>query len=136
MERSARIAAAVFVFLGGLVHLQLWSSGYRVIPYIGPWFVANAMVSALLTVVVLVRPARAVVIAGIALSAASLAALVMSRTVGIFGFTERAWTDQAVRAVASELGAIAAFAVLVVASRPQRAQLLAVPAASGRARRA
>ncbi len=35
MERSTGIAAAVFVVVGGLVHLQLWRSGYRAIPYTG-----------------------------------------------------------------------------------------------------
>ncbi|MDP9070616.1 MAG: hypothetical protein M3N68_04910 [Actinomycetota bacterium] len=60
MERSTGIAAAVFVVVGGLVHLQLWRSGYRAIPYIGPWFIANVMVSAVLALVVVVRHIRAV----------------------------------------------------------------------------
>lgn len=114
MERSTRIAAAVFVLAGGLVHLQLWDSGYRAVPYIGPLFVANGVVSAALALAVLVRRFRPVVLGGIAFSLATLVALVMSRTVGVLGFTERAWTDQAVRATTAEVGAIVAFAALLV----------------------
>ncbi len=128
MERSTRIAAGVFVIVGGLVHLQLWRSGYRAIPYIGPWFIANVAVSAVVAAAVFVRSGRVVSIAGIAFSLASLAALVMSRTVGIFGFTEREWTDAAVRATTAEVGAVVAFAVLLVAFRmPRPALLRAIP---------
>ena len=116
MERSPRIAAAVFVLAGGLVHLQLWLDGYRGIPYVGPSFLANALASALLALAVSARPGRAVAAAGILLSAVTLAALVMSRTVGVLGFTEPTWTDQAVRATAAEVGAIVALAAALVAS--------------------
>lgn len=116
MERSTRIAAAAFVLIGGLVHLQLWRTGYREIPRIGSLFIANVAVSAVLALVVLVRSNRAVTFAGILFALGSLGALVMSRTVGILGFTEREWTDQALRATTAELGAIVAFAVLLVAS--------------------
>lgn len=128
MERSTRIAAGVFVIVGGLVHLELWRSGYRAIPYIGPWFIANVAVSAVVAVAIVLRSIPAVKLAGIALSVTSLAALVMSRTVGIFGFTEREWTDEAVRATTAEIGAIVAFAVLLVAFRmPRPAPLCTVP---------
>lgn len=115
MERSIRIATAVFVLAGGFVHLQLWDSGYRGISYIGPLFVVNGVVSAILAIAVLVRRSRPVVVGGIAFSFVTLAALVMSRTVGLLGFTEREWTDQAVRATAAEVGAIVAFFALLVA---------------------
>jgi hypothetical protein len=50
---------------------------------------------------------RAVVAsAGIAFAAGSLAALVLSRTVGVFGFMETVWTPQAIKTLASEVGAI------------------------------
>lgn len=119
MERSIRIAAAVFVLAGGFVHLQLWASGYRAVPYIGPLFVVNGVVSAILAIAVIVRRFRPVLLGATAFSSATLAALVMSRTVGVLGFTEPAWTDQAVRATTAEVGAIVAFAALLVAfNRP------------------
>ncbi len=58
----------------------------------------------------------ALTLGGILFALGSLVALVMSRTVGILGFTERQWTNDAIRATTAELGAIVAFAALLVAS--------------------
>jgi len=117
MDRITRVAAAAFVIVGGLVHLQLWRSGYKGIPYIGTWFIANVAVSVALAAVVVAVNNAWVNLGGVLFSLSSLVALVMSRTTGLFGFTERAWTDQAVRATTAELGAIVAFAVILVAAR-------------------
>lgn len=115
MERVARVVAAGFVLVGGLVHLELWQDGYRGIRYVGPWFLANVVVSALLVAALLARRDVRTGIASVVFSVASLAALVMSRTVGLFGFSERIWTDASVQATAAEVGAIVAVAVLLVA---------------------
>lgn len=128
MERTTRIAAAAFLVLGGLVHLQLWRTGYEEIPYIGNLFIANVVVSAGLALVVVFRNNRVVTIGGIPFALGSLIALVMSRTVGILGFTEREWTDQAIRATSAEIGAIVAFAALLVASSRFRPAMVPVVA--------
>ncbi len=39
--RLTRSFAAVLILVGGLVHLDLWNSGYRNIPKIGILFMAN-----------------------------------------------------------------------------------------------
>ncbi len=135
MERIARLAAAAFVLAGGLIHLQLWQDGYREIPVIGPWFVANAVISVALVVALLARANVPVAVASVVFSVTSLAALVMSRTVGLFGFTERAWTDASVQAGAAELGAIVAVAVLVVAFRRPPAGMVPLPVAVAQRRR-
>lgn len=127
MDRITRVAAAVFVIVGGLVHLELWRSGYKGIPFIGSWFIANVAVSALLAGAVLLLNNRWVNLGGVVFSFSTLVALVMSRTVGIAGFTERAWTDQAVQATTAEFGAIVAFAVVLVATRRRAAALVPVP---------
>ncbi len=125
MRRSAPLLAAVLVVVGGAIHLQLWSSGYQGIPFIGPWFLANAAVSALLGTAVVLRPAAGITFAGIAFS---LVAVVLSRTVGLLGFLERRWTDQAFAAVAAEVGAIVALAVVaVVTGRGTGRTAVAVP---------
>ena len=90
MQRIARIAAATFLLVGGGVHLELWRSGYRGIPYIGPLFVANVAVSALLVIALLIRADVRVAVAGMLFSIGSIVALVLSRTTGLLGFTERA----------------------------------------------
>ena len=104
--RLTRSLAAVLLLAGGIVHFNLWNSGYRHIPKIGPLFIANFVASIALAVAVLVSRRASVTLAGIAFAAGSLVALVLSRTVGVFGFTETIWTTQAIKTLASEAGAI------------------------------
>lgn len=111
------MAAATFLLVGGGIHLSLWRSGYRGIEYIGPLFVANVAVSALLVLALLIRPNVRVALAGIVFAIGSIAALVLSRTTGLLGFTERAWTDMAVQATTAEIGAVVAMAYVLVARR-------------------
>lgn len=136
MDRVSRVCAVAFVMVGGLVHLDLWRSGYRGIPSIGRLFIANVVVSAVLAVAVLVRRDTPIIVAGLLFSGGSLAALVLSRTVGILGFTERAWTDRAIQASTAELGAIVAFAALIVASRSGLQQVVPSQVRVHRQRRA
>jgi len=125
MHGIARLAAATFVLAGGYIHFDLWRGGYRAIEYIGPLFVANAVVSVLLVLALLLRPDVRVAVAGVVFSLGSLAALVLSRTTGLLGFTERGWSDMAVQATTAEIGAIVAIALLMVArGRPTPALAL------------
>lgn len=126
MQRIARLAAATFVLAGGYIHFDLWRDGYRAIRYIGPLFVANAVVSVLLVLALLLRPDARVALAGVVFSMGSLAALVLSRTIGLLGFTERGWSDMAVQATTAEIGAVVAIALVVVARR-RPAPALALP---------
>lgn len=135
MHRIARLAAATFVLAGGYIHFDLWRDGYRAIDYIGPLFVANAVVSALLVVALLLRPDVRVAVAGVVFSVGSLAALVLSRTVGLLGFTERGWSDMAVQATTAEIGAIVAIALVVVARRRPTPALALLPERRSRRRR-
>lgn len=109
--RLARSLAAVLLLTGGVVHYNLWKSGYRHIPRIGPLFMANFAASVALAAAVVVSRRATVAFAGIALAAGSLTALVLSRTTGVLGFTETIWTGQAVQTLASEIGAIVALGV-------------------------
>ena len=120
MQRLARLVAAVLILGGGAVHLQLWSGGYRAIPRIGPWFMANVIISVVLAIALFVRNDRRVALAAIVFSLASLGALVMSRTIGIFGFIERGWTSSVVQATAAEVGAVFFLTILLTMwrSRP------------------
>ena len=73
---------------------------------------------------VLVSRRAGVSLAGIAFAAGSLVALVLSRTVGLFGFTEMIWTPDAIKTLASELGAITTlgFILLLQSGHPARMQ--------------
>ena len=119
MQRLARLIAAVLILAGGAVHFQLWRGGYRGIPRIGPWFMANVIISVVLAFALLVRNDARVALAGVAFSLASLGALVMSRTIGIFGFTDKTWTSSVVRATGAEVGALI-FLTAILASRKSR----------------
>lgn len=124
---TVRIVAALLLLAGGAVHLELWQGGYQAIPYVGPLFLANVVLSVALALVVLVRTNAVTVGAGVALAGGSLVALLLSRTVGLLGFMESRWTPDALRTVAAELGVIVALALIVAVERNRRLPAL-VPA--------
>lgn len=111
--RLTRSLAAVLLLIGGIMHYDLWTNGYRSIPRIGPLFMANFVGSIVLAVAVVVSRRATVTLAGIAFAAGSLAALILSRTVGVFGFSETIWTTQAIQTLASEIGAIATLGIVL-----------------------
>ncbi|MGH9002768.1 MAG: hypothetical protein ACRDYV_06535 [Acidimicrobiia bacterium] len=115
MPRLVRPLAAALLLAGGLIHLELWQGGYRGIPSIGPLFLLNVVASAAVAVALFIPHRRWPLAAGAALSAGSLAGLVLSRTVGVFGFMESGWTPMALRALAAETGALVALAVCAAA---------------------
>ncbi len=127
MQPIARVAAATFVLVGGGIHLELWRSGYRGIEYVGPMFLANVVLSVLLAIALLIRPDVRVAVAGLAFSVGSLIALVLSRTTGLLGFTERAWTDMAVQATTAEIGAVVAIAFILAARNRRLPALATIP---------
>ena len=104
--RLTRWFAAALLLAGGIVHFELWQGGYRNIPKIGPLFMANFVGSIALAAAFIASRRASVALAGIAFAAGSLVALVLSRTVGVFGFTEAIWTTQAMKTLVTEVGVI------------------------------
>jgi hypothetical protein len=94
--RGGRRAAALLLRLGcaallawiGYIHLHLWLEGYRHIPTNGPLFLLDAIAGFILAAVVLAwpRPLAGLLAAGY--TAATLGALLISLSVGLFGFRE------------------------------------------------
>jgi hypothetical protein len=94
--RGARRAAALLLRLGcvallawiGYIHLHLWQEGYRQIPTDGPLFLLDAAAGFILASALLVwpRPLAGLLAAGY--TASTLGALIISLTVGLFGFQE------------------------------------------------
>ena len=75
----------------GLIHLRLWLDGYRQLPVIGTLFLSNAVCSGVLAATLLMAPARRrrpVALIGSLFTAGTLAGLVLSLTVGLFGVRE------------------------------------------------
>jgi len=111
--RLTRLFAAVLLLAGGLIHYDLWNAGYRHIPRIGPLFIANCILSVAIAATLVVTRRATVAAAGIILAAGSLTALVLSRTTGLLGFTETAWTPQAINTLLAEAGAIVTLGVVL-----------------------
>lgn len=110
-----RIAAAVAIVVGGLVHLQLYFDGYRDFPNhnLGHSFLLNGCGSAVLAVALLARRDALVRLAGIGMVVGTLVAFILSRSDrGIFGFTEQGFqpSPQAALTVIAEVVALVALA--------------------------
>ncbi|MGQ0715782.1 MAG: hypothetical protein ACT4NP_00470 [Pseudonocardiales bacterium] len=75
----------------GWIHLQLWADGFREVPVIGPLFLLNAIGAAVLAAALLVVPVhllRVVAAVTAVFTAGTLAGLILSLTVGLFGVQE------------------------------------------------
>jgi hypothetical protein len=83
-----RLASVAILVLIGYIHLHLWQEGYRQIPTDGPMFLVDALAAFALAAVLLAwaRPVVGLLAAGFA--ASTLGALLISLSVGLFGFRE------------------------------------------------
>lgn len=88
---AVRIVGAALLVTMGAIHLKLWFDGYRSVPWIGPLFLVNAVLGALAALAVLLTPTRwfgwISLLAGL-LMLGTLGGLLLSLTVGLFGFYE------------------------------------------------
>ena len=88
--RILRIAAAIAILIGGLVHLDLYFDGYRAIPDIGRSFMLNAIASGIIAAAVAARSEWFVRAAGIGLAVGTIIGFVLSRQGdGLFDFREQ-----------------------------------------------
>jgi hypothetical protein len=102
---TLRIAIAASLAASGVIHAYLYIHGYRDIPTVGPAFLLQGSVFCALAVLVLGGgPAWLQLVAAIG-ALGSLVAFVLSRTVGLFGFSETGWqpAPYAVITVAAEV---------------------------------
>jgi hypothetical protein len=88
---ALRIALSATLAVSGVIHAYLYIHGYRDIPTVGPAFLVQGSVFCALAVLILAGgPAWLQLVAAIG-AAGSLGAFALSRTVGLFGFTETGW---------------------------------------------
>ena len=119
---------AASLVVSGVDHIQqYYANDYRTVPTIGRLFVLN-FVSAVVVAAGLIAPIgriagryadaiRAVLaVAGIGIAVLSLAALFVSESSSLFGFTENGYRRAIVVAIASEVAAVVFLAVYLVAS--------------------
>lgn len=112
--RPLRIAAAIALLVGGLVHLQLYFAAYRSIDKIGPSFLVNAISSAIVAVALVARKEWLVRLAGIGVAVGTIVAFAISRQGdGLFDFREQGLqpSPQAIIALVVEIAALVMLAV-------------------------
>ena len=86
-----RLLGAVLLAAVAGIHGYLWQQGYSGIDVIGPAFLAQTVLGVGGALLLLAAPPRLVpwaAVLGAAFATGSLAALVLSTTVGLFGFVE------------------------------------------------
>ncbi|CCG04481.1 hypothetical protein [Blastococcus saxobsidens] len=117
---ALRAAGAVLLAAMGWLHLDLWADGYRTIDVIGPAFLLNGIAGFGLAVLLLAAPRRLLPWAaalGALVAAGTLAALLLSTTVGLFGFVETTAAPLWWETFWIEAGAVVVLGVLAVVSR-------------------
>lgn len=75
----------------GWIHLQLWLDGYREVPVVGTLFLLNAIGAVILATALLAAPGRLLAAAAVVtalFTGGTLAGLVLSLTMGLFGVHE------------------------------------------------
>jgi hypothetical protein len=82
------LAGAALLVWSGVIHLQLWSDGYRDIPVIGPLFGIQGIASIVLALTLVVFRRVVLLAAGAVLLAATAVGLLLSAGIGLFGYTE------------------------------------------------
>jgi hypothetical protein len=121
----ARYVGALSLVAAGAVHLQqYYAVYYRVIPVIGPLFVANFVVAVILGVALIAPVEHRVpglhslaAIGGILFAAGTIVALAISESRTLFGFHEHGYRAAIVVSIAVEAVAIVSLATYLVSSR-------------------
>ena len=86
-----QVAIGVSAAVGGIVHAYLYGDGYRDIPTVGPAFLIQASALCALAILILIGGPAWLRLAAATLSAGSVVAFALSRSVGLFGFVETGW---------------------------------------------
>jgi len=93
--RSARWAVTILAVVGaallvwsGIIHLMLWSDGYRDISVIGPLFLIQGIGGIAIAAAIVVMRRLLVLAAGAVTLAATAIGLLLSVHVGLFGYRE------------------------------------------------
>jgi hypothetical protein len=125
-SRIARWAVLVLAGIGGgflvwsaVIHLELWSDGYKDISVIGPLFLVQGIASIVLGVAVVAFRWLALLAAGAVAGVATAVGLLLSAYVGLFGYTESLSVPYAGLSLAVEftaaIASLAAACVLALA---------------------
>jgi hypothetical protein len=116
------LGAALLLAISG-IHFYLWQQGYDGIDVIGPAFLVQTVLGVGGALLLLITPRRWlhwVALLDLAFAAGSLAALLVSTTVGMFGFVETTTATLWWETLWVEIAAIVLLGALFVVARPRR----------------
>jgi hypothetical protein len=125
------LAGATLLVWSSVIHLQLWSDGYRSISVIGPLFLIQGIGGIVLALAVVALRRVALLASGALLLAGTAVGLLVSSATGLFGFQESLAVPYATTSLAVEFTGAAIFLVATVAvltSRPRAAVLTSASA--------
>jgi predicted lipoprotein with Yx(FWY)xxD motif len=108
------IAGAALLVASGAIHLDLYLTGYRTIPTIGPLFLLQVIAAFALAAAILITGSWLAEAAGAGFALSTLGGYLLSLWVGLFGFTEVRTTAGIVAGIID----VAAFATLAIAAAP------------------
>jgi hypothetical protein len=116
---TSRAIISVTLMISGIIHAELYVQGYRYVPTIGPAFVAQASVFVALAILIAIGGPRWLQWAAGIGACGSLVAFMLSRTIGIAGFTEHGWqpAPQAALSVLAEALTVTLCAYTVLRAR-------------------
>lgn len=125
MKIALRLALAVSLAASAISHAYLYIHGYQHVPMVGMAFLIQASVSFSLASLIVAGGPRWLQWAAAAVAGGSLVAFVLSRTVGLLGFSEWGWesSPHAAISVAAEVLTVLLWAT-ALAGGPRRKALL------------
>jgi hypothetical protein len=124
MNLAVRVGISASLAVSGVVHAYLYVHGYRAIPTVGPAFLMQASVFCALAVLILFGGPAWLRLAAAAGAAGSLVAFALSRTVGLFGFSETGW-EPSPYALLSVVVEVLTIVLVAVTFMPRRSTVAA-----------
>jgi hypothetical protein len=118
------LAGAALMVWSSVIHLQLWSDGYRSISVIGPLFLLQGITGPVLALALVIFRRALLLAAGALLLAGTAAGLLVSSAFGLFGFQESLAVPYATSSLVIEFtGAAVLAAATVIALAARRGAL-------------
>jgi hypothetical protein len=120
---TLRLLGAALLLAIAAIHLYLWQQGYDGIDVIGPAFLLQSVLGvggALLLLITPLRWLHWVALLDLLFAAGSLGALLISTTVGLFGFVETTTATLWWETLWVEIAAIVVLGTLFVVARGRR----------------
>ncbi|MCL9760022.1 hypothetical protein [Frankia sp. AiPa1] len=113
-DLAGRLGIAALLAASGYIHLDLYRTGYRVIPKVGTMFLLQESGSFAVAFLLLLSGSLMLRLAAAGLAGGALVGFVLSRTVGVFGFAEHGLNPapDALESILTEAGVL----VLVAAT--------------------